>query len=65
MFHSLVSQPGHQHPQVFLGAKVIGRRELENNGGYELKESQNPYNRVFDPEKRSLRLKNDPIRQVF
>ena len=32
-----------------LGAKAIGRRELENNGGYELKESQNPYNRVFDP----------------
>ena len=48
-----------------LGAKeAIGRRELENNEGYELKESQNPYNRVFDPEKCSLRLKNDHIWQV-
>ena len=47
-----------------LGAKAIGRRELENNEGYELKESQNPYNRVFDPEKCNLRLKNDHIWQV-
>ena len=44
-----------------LGAKAIGRRELENNEGYELKEPQSPYNRVFDPEKCSLRLKNDHI----
>ena len=44
-----------------LGASAIGRRELENNEGYELKESQNSYNRVFDPEKCSLRLKNDHI----
>ena len=42
-----------------LGAKAIGRRELENDDGYELKEPQSPYNRVFDPEKCSLRLKND------
>ena len=48
-----------------LGAKAIGRRELENNEGYELRESQNPYNRVFDPEKCSLRLKNDHIWRVF
>ena len=34
-----------------LGAKAIGRRELENNEGYELKEPLSPYNRVFDPEK--------------
>ena len=47
-----------------LGAKAIGRRELENNEGYELKEPQSPHNRVFDPEKRSLRLKNDHIWQV-
>jgi hypothetical protein len=47
-----------------LGAKAIGRRELENNQGYELKEPQSPYNRVFDPEKCSLRLKNDHILQV-
>ena len=47
-----------------LGVKAIGCRELENNEGYELKESQNPYNRVFDPEKCSLRLKNDHIWQV-
>jgi hypothetical protein len=42
-----------------LGAKAIGRKKLENNEGYELKESQGPYNRVFDPEKFSLRLKSD------
>ncbi len=47
-----------------LGAKAIGRRELENDEGYELKEPQSPYNRVFDPEKCSLRLKNDYIWQV-
>jgi hypothetical protein len=47
-----------------LGAKAIGRRELENNAGYELKEPQSPYNRVFDPEKWGLRLKNDHIWQV-
>ena len=47
-----------------LGAKAIGRKELENNEGYELKEPQNPYNRVFDPEKCSLRLKNDHILEV-
>jgi len=47
-----------------LGAKAIGRRELENNEGYELKESQNLYNRIFDPEKYSLRLKNKHIGQV-
>ena len=47
-----------------LGAKAIGRRELENNEGYELKEPQSPYNRVFDPEKCSLRLKNDHIWEV-
>ena len=47
-----------------LGAKAIGRKELENNEGYELKEPQSPYNRVFDPGKCSLRLKNDHIREV-
>ena len=47
-----------------LGAKAIGRRELENKGGYELKEPQSPYDRVFDPEKCRLRLKNDHIWQV-
>ena len=47
-----------------LRAKVLGRGELENNGGYELKEPQNPYNRDFDPEKCSLRLKNDHIWQI-
>ncbi len=46
------------------GATAIGRRELENNEGYELKEPQSPYNRVFDPEKCRLRLKNDYIWQV-
>ena len=47
-----------------LGARAIGRRELENNEGYELKESQRPYNRVFVPEKCNLRRKNDYIWQV-
>ena len=68
------------------GATAIGRKELENNEGYELREpqpvgsscpvvarrakseagteAQSPYSRVFDPEKCSLRLKNDPIWQV-
>ena len=31
---------------------------------YEIKECQNPYNRDFDPEKRSQRLKNDHDWQV-
>jgi len=30
-----------------LGARAIGRRELANNSGYELKEPLSPYNRVF------------------
>jgi hypothetical protein len=47
-----------------LGAKAMGRRAFENKAGYELKESQNPYNRVFDPEKCSLRPKNDHIWQI-
>jgi hypothetical protein len=48
-----------------LGAKAMGRRELENNQGYKLKEPQRPPNRFFDPEKCSLRLKNDHIWQVY
>jgi hypothetical protein len=48
--------------RIFLS---IGRRELENNEGYELKESQNFYNRVFDPEKCRLWLKYDHIWRVF
>jgi REP element-mobilizing transposase RayT len=47
-----------------LGAKAIGRRGMKNVEGYELKEPQSPYNRVFDPEKCSLRLKNDHIWHV-
>jgi hypothetical protein len=47
-----------------LGAKAIGRKELENNEGYELKEAQRLYNPVFNPEKCSLRLKNDHIWQI-
>ncbi len=43
--------------KAILAANAIGRRELENDEGYELKEAQNPYNLVFDPEKCSLRLK--------
>jgi REP-associated tyrosine transposase len=47
-----------------LGARATGRRELENNERYELKEPQSPYNRVFDPEKYSLRPKNTYIWRV-
>jgi hypothetical protein len=47
-----------------LGANAIGRRNLANNEGNELKEPQSPYNRVFDPEKCRLRLKNKHIWQV-
>jgi REP element-mobilizing transposase RayT len=42
-----------------LGAKAMGRKALENNEDYVLKESQNPYSRVFAPEKCTLRPKND------
>jgi hypothetical protein len=47
-----------------LGAKAIGRRGVKNVEGYELRERQSPYNRVFDPEKCSLRMKNDHLWQV-
>jgi hypothetical protein len=47
-----------------LGAKTIGRRGMKNIEGYELRESQNPYNRVFDPEKCNLSLKNDHLWRV-
>ena len=42
-----------------LGAKARGRRALENDKDYELRESQSPYTHVFAPEKCSLRLIND------
>ncbi len=41
-----------------LGIKAIGRRKMENREGYELREAQNSYNRIFTPEKRMLRQKN-------
>ena len=47
-----------------LGAKAIGRKGMKDIEGYELKESQSPYYRVFDPEKCGLRLKNDHIWQA-
>jgi hypothetical protein len=47
-----------------LGIRAIGRKKTENNEGYELKEAQSPYNRVFDPEKCSLRLKNSYFWQL-
>ena len=47
-----------------LGAKAIGRRESENNEGYELSDPQSPYNRVFDTENCSLRLKNEHFWRV-
>jgi len=47
-----------------LGSRAIGRREKENDEGYEFKEPQSPYNRVFGPEKCGLRLKNDHFWQL-
>jgi hypothetical protein len=47
-----------------LGAKAMGRKASANNEGYELRESQSPYNPVFTPEKWSLRLKNDHYLQI-
>ena len=41
-----------------LGIKAIGRRKMENREGYELRESQNSYSRLFAPEKRTLRQEN-------
>ena len=47
-----------------LGSRAIGRREEENDEGYELNESPSPYNFVFDPKTCALRLKNDHLWQV-
>jgi putative transposase len=47
-----------------LGAKAIGRGGMKGIEGYQLRESQSPYNRVFDPEKCGLRLNNDPLWHV-
>ena len=41
------------------GAKAMGRRAMENNGGYELREPQSSYNHVIASGKCCLRLKND------
>ncbi|CAB1082629.1 Transposase and inactivated derivatives [Olavius algarvensis Delta 1 endosymbiont] len=47
-----------------LGSRAIGRRGVRNDEGYELKEPQSPYNRVFAPEKCGLRPKNDHLWKV-
>ena len=47
-----------------LGAKAIGRSELESDEGYELREPQNPYTPLFTPENRALSLKNAYIWKV-
>ena len=44
--------------QSILGAKAIGRKTVEDNGVYELRESQTPYKHVLTPEKCALRSKN-------
>ena len=41
-----------------LGAKAIASKGMKNIEGYVTKESQSPYNGVFDPQKCSLSLKN-------
>ena len=48
-----------------LGAKAFGRRELENEDGFELKDPQNPYTPPFTPEKCTLSLKNDYIWKIY
>lgn len=47
-----------------LGAKAADRRGLKNNTGYELRETQIPYNHVFATEKYPPRLKNDHFWQI-
>jgi putative transposase len=47
-----------------LGAKAMGRRAVENSEGHELREAQNSYKPLFNPEKCSLRLKNAYFWQV-
>ena len=42
-----------------LGVKALGRKALQNNEDYELREAQSPYKHSFDPENSLLRLKND------
>jgi len=44
--------------KVKLGAKAMGRRAVENSEGHELREAQNSYKPLFNPEKCSLRLRN-------
>ena len=46
------------------GAKAPGRKALQNNEDYQLREAQSPYKHFFDPENSLLRLKNDYFRQV-
>ena len=47
-----------------LGANAIGRRELESDEEYELREPQNPYTPFFTSENSALSLKNDYIWQI-
>ena len=47
-----------------LGAKAIGRRKIENDEGYELREQQIPYTPVFAPEKSTLSTKNDYVWRI-
>ena len=47
-----------EETQTKLGVKAKGRGIVENNEAYELRESQIPYNHVFDPKKTWLRQNN-------
>ena len=40
-------------------AKGIGRKVIENDSGFELKETVEPYKAQFDAEKEALSHKND------
>jgi REP element-mobilizing transposase RayT len=44
--------------QAKLGEKAIGRKAIGGNDVFELRESQSPYNSLFDPKKHSLRHDN-------
>ena len=48
-----------------LGSRAIGRREKENDEGYELKEPQSPYNRVFDSQKVRSKTEKRPLMAGF
>ncbi len=45
--------------QTKLGSKAIGRKKIERDGIYELRESQMPYSNLFEPENSNLSQNNN------